>query len=156
MLVVLPVEELAAELQGLFVAGEAVGEVGAVLERLELALGERVVIRDVRPAVRLGDPQRGQKLGHCLRAHRRATVAVDRQLVTGPSLLDDRLANQPLGGLRPAMPVEGRRGTPRLRQAVAVPTWAASSSIAFMAFSRCSRAARGESPGSRRVFFEPR
>jgi len=42
VLVVLPVEELAAEVQGLLAAGEAMGELGAILEGLELALGEVV------------------------------------------------------------------------------------------------------------------
>jgi len=60
MLVVLPVDELAAELQTLFDAGETVGEVRLIFHRLELALRKRVVVGDVRPAVRLGDPQRGE------------------------------------------------------------------------------------------------
>ena len=35
-------------------------EVPVFAGQLELALRERVVVGDVRPAVRLGDPQRGQ------------------------------------------------------------------------------------------------
>ena len=66
MLVVLPVDELATKLQAMFHAGETVGELRLILHRLELALRERVVVGDVRPTVRLGDPQCGQKLGHGL------------------------------------------------------------------------------------------
>ena len=51
MLVVLPMKELRAEVQAVFVAGEAVRELGPVLQCLELALRERVVVGDVRPAV---------------------------------------------------------------------------------------------------------
>ena len=36
-------------------AAEARGEVGPVLQRLELRLGVRVVVRDIGPAVALGD-----------------------------------------------------------------------------------------------------
>ena len=48
MVVVVPREELAAEIQGVFETAEAVGEFRPVLQRLELALGERVVVRDGR------------------------------------------------------------------------------------------------------------
>jgi len=51
MVVVVPLEEPAAELQGVSEAAEAVGEFRPVLQRLELALGERVVVRDVGAAV---------------------------------------------------------------------------------------------------------
>jgi len=53
MLVVLPVDKITAEAQTIFDAGEAVGELRPVLERRELALGERVIVGDVRSAVRL-------------------------------------------------------------------------------------------------------
>ena len=42
MLVVLPMNELAAEVQGVLEAGEAVGELRPVLQRLELALREGI------------------------------------------------------------------------------------------------------------------
>jgi len=97
MLVVLPMKELAAEVQALLVAGESVGELRLVLQRLELAFRKRVVVGDVRPTVGLGNPQRGQELGHGLRTHRRPAIAVDRQLVTCHPFLDHRLADEPLG-----------------------------------------------------------
>ena len=97
VLVVLPLDELAAELQAVFDAGETVGELRLVLHRLELALRERIVVGDVRPTVGLGDSQRGQELGHGLRTHRRPTIAVDRQLVPNNPLFHHGLADQPLG-----------------------------------------------------------
>ena len=83
MLEVLPVDERAAEVQSVLEAAKAVGELRPVLQRLELALRVRVIVADVRPAVRLGDSQRRQQLGYGLRTHRRATVAVERQLLPG-------------------------------------------------------------------------
>ena len=49
--VVVPGEEGDEERAGVLDAGEAVGEVGPVFQRLELRLGVGVVIRAVRPAV---------------------------------------------------------------------------------------------------------
>ncbi len=53
VLVVVPGEERAADLAGVLERAEAVGEVGAVLEGLELRLRERVVVGDVGPRVGL-------------------------------------------------------------------------------------------------------
>ncbi len=61
-----------AEGAGVLERAEAVGEVGAVLERLELGLGVRVVVRDVGPAVALGDAQVGEQEGHRLGASSRS------------------------------------------------------------------------------------
>ena len=62
MLVVVPREELPAEVAGVVVGVEAVGEVGMVFEGFELAFRERVVVGDVRSAVRLVYSERGQEL----------------------------------------------------------------------------------------------
>ena len=61
LLAVVPGEEVAAEAARVFESPEALGEVRAVLERLELGLGERVVDRSragvpVLPAGRQGHP----------------------------------------------------------------------------------------------------
>ena len=48
---------------GILDRAEARGEVGAVLEGLELRLGEGVVVGDVRPRVGLGDAQIGEEQG---------------------------------------------------------------------------------------------
>ena len=56
VVVVVPVDELAAAIEGVVVALEAIGEVGVALDRLELALGVGVVVARMRPAVGPGDP----------------------------------------------------------------------------------------------------
>ena len=63
MLVVVPVEELAAERARVLDALEAFRELRPVLERLELRFGVGVVVGDVRPAVGLGDAQIGEQEG---------------------------------------------------------------------------------------------
>lgn len=57
VLEVVPVEKVLAETASVLMRAEAVGEAGPVLERLEVALGERVVVRDVGTRVRLRDAQ---------------------------------------------------------------------------------------------------
>ena len=54
--VVVPVEEDVAMGAGVFQRAEAIRELGPVLQGLELAFRERVVIGDIGPAVRLGEP----------------------------------------------------------------------------------------------------
>ena len=97
MFVVVPGKELLAKGPCVFDAGEAVGELRPVLERLELALRERVVVGDVRPAVGLGDPQVA------------SSRATGLEVIDGPrslwivrvagndALFCARLADQPLG-----------------------------------------------------------
>ena len=63
VLFVVPVKEAAAEVEAVVIADESVWEVGPVLEGLELAFGEGVVVADVGSAVRLGDAEGGQELG---------------------------------------------------------------------------------------------
>jgi hypothetical protein len=50
MLNVVPREEVLGMSPGVLDGSEAFGKVGAVLERLEVRLGERIVVRDMRPA----------------------------------------------------------------------------------------------------------
>ena len=80
MLAVVPVEKGAAMGAAVLRGAEALGKVGPVLERLELRLGERIVVRDARPRVALRDAEVGVEMGHHLRGHRRPTVSVDREL----------------------------------------------------------------------------
>jgi len=75
---VVPGEEGAAEGACVLDAAEAVGKLRPVLERLELALGEGVVVGDVRAAVRLGDAEVRQQQGDWSARHRRAAVGVHR------------------------------------------------------------------------------
>jgi len=74
-------------------------EIGAVLQRLELRLGERVVVGDVRPRVALGDREVGQQEGHRLGCHRRTAISVQGELVrrdaVAPAgLVDERLRDR--------------------------------------------------------------
>jgi predicted nucleic acid-binding protein len=62
---------------------EAVGEVGPILQRLELRLGEGVVVRDAGPRVVLRDAEVGEEQGQRLRGHRCPAVGVNDEL---PSL----------------------------------------------------------------------
>jgi len=59
VLLVVPVKESAAEVEAVVLTGEAVWKVGPVLQCLELALGEGVVVADVRSAVGLGHAKGG-------------------------------------------------------------------------------------------------
>ena len=57
VLLVVLAKEPAAEVESVVLTGEAVWEVGPVLQRLELALGEGVVVNDMGSAVGLGSGQ---------------------------------------------------------------------------------------------------
>jgi len=99
MFVVVPAEEPLAVCACILDAAEAPGEVGTVLQGLELRLGERVVVGDVRPAVGLGDLQIDQQRGDGLRAHAGAAIGVQRQGVRGDVVLGDGVGDQLLGEL---------------------------------------------------------
>src|SRR5208282_5573789 len=62
MLVVLPSKECRGEALGMFKTVEAFGELRPILHGLELALGERVVVGNVRATMRLDDAQSCQHL----------------------------------------------------------------------------------------------
>ena|SRR5450830_333753 len=79
MAVVVPGEELLTVSASVFDAAKALREVGTVLERLELRLGEWVVVADIRSAVGLGHFQVDQQLGHGLGAHAGAAVCMQRE-----------------------------------------------------------------------------
>jgi hypothetical protein len=76
---VVPGEEGVAVCARVLDAAEACREVGPVLHRLELRLRVRVVVRDVGPAVALGDVQIDQQQGHWLGAHAGAAIGMQRQ-----------------------------------------------------------------------------
>ena len=93
---VVPVEEGTAVRTGVLVRAEALGEVRPVLERLEMSLGKRVVVRDVRSRVALRDAEVGVQVGDHLRGHGRSAVSVDCELaglnsLAAASLLDQLL-----------------------------------------------------------------
>ena len=76
---VVPREELAAEVLCLLDVAEAAGEARVVLDRLELRLRVRVVVRDPGTAQRLRDAQVGQQLRRALARHGRSPVRVKRE-----------------------------------------------------------------------------
>ncbi len=61
MVLVVPIEEVAAEASGILNAAEALGELRLVLECLEVAFGERVVVGYIGPAMRAGDAEIGEQ-----------------------------------------------------------------------------------------------
>ena len=84
---------------GVLDAAEALREVGAVLERLELRLGVGVVVGDVRPAVGLGDAQIGEQGGDRLGAHAGAAVGVEGERAGLDVVPGHGLGDQLLGQL---------------------------------------------------------
>ena len=52
VVIVIPTKELLAVCLGIFNAAETVWKVRAIFERLEMRVEERVVVRNIRPAVR--------------------------------------------------------------------------------------------------------
>ena len=94
---VVPLEEWTAEYPGIHGGSESIGELRVVLQRLELALRERVIVGHMRPAVALADPKIGQQQGRGLGFHGRATVGMKDQLSGADSLLRACLLNELLG-----------------------------------------------------------
>src|SRR5258707_14701084 len=95
MVVVVPVEVVDAEAPSILERAEAVRKIRAVLHRLELALREGVVVRDVRPAVCLGDSQVSEQLCYRLATHRRASVSMESKPAGLDMLLFASLENEP-------------------------------------------------------------
>ena len=60
MLVVVPAKEQLAERAAIFDRSEALRKLRAVFERPEVGFGKRIVVGDVRPAVRFRDAEIGQ------------------------------------------------------------------------------------------------
>ncbi len=76
---------------------EAIGKVGPILQSLELRLGIRVVVRDVRPAVRFGDVEIDEQLRDRFGAHAGAAIGVQGQRAGHDVLLVDGIGDQLLG-----------------------------------------------------------
>jgi hypothetical protein len=97
VLVVVPGKEFLAVRPGGFDRGEPCGEARPVFQRLELGLGVRVVVADVRAAVGLGDAEVGEQQRHRLGGHRAAAVGVDGELAGRDALLRRGRGDQLLG-----------------------------------------------------------
>ena len=94
VVLIVPLEEAAAEVLGVLEAAESFREFGLVFQGLEVGLGERVVVRGVGPAVRLGDAEVGQHQGGGL--HRTAAVGVEGQLTGRHGMLGEGVIEQNL------------------------------------------------------------
>ena len=105
-------KNVAAERAGVLDRVEPVGELGPVLQRLELGFAVGVVGRGVRTAVRLEHAQVGEQERDRLASHRGAAVGVHGQLASVDLLLVDRVADQRLGEFR-VLAVAGRSSRPR-------------------------------------------
>ncbi len=110
LLVVVVHEEHLAERSGVFDAAEALGELRAVLERLELGLAERVVIAHMRAAVGAADAEEGEQLDHGVRGHRAAPVGVDGELAGRYLMAGDGVGDEFFGELAR---LRGRHTRPR-------------------------------------------
>src|SRR4051795_8597635 len=80
VILVVPGEEAAAKGSGILDAAEALGKLWLVFQGLEVRLRERVVVRGMWPAMRLGDAKIGQQEGGWLGLHGAAPTGVQRQL----------------------------------------------------------------------------
>ena len=87
MVVVVPGKEFLAVRPGRLDRGEPGREARPVFQGLELRLGVRVVIGDVRAGVGLGDPEVGQQQRDRLGCHGAAAVGVEAELAAGDALL---------------------------------------------------------------------
>ena len=77
--VIVPVEELLAVCASVLDRAEAIGKVGSVLQGFELRLGVRIVVRDVRAAVGLGDIEVDEERSDGLRSHAGAPIGMERE-----------------------------------------------------------------------------
>ena len=97
--VVVPVDERPAVSTGVVDVVEPGGELGPVLQGLEVRLRVGVVARGVRAAVCFRDTEVGQQERHWLGALRRAAIGVQRQDLRRDLLLLGGLLDQRLGEL---------------------------------------------------------
>ena len=81
MVLIIPGEEAAAEDAGRVDGLEPFGEFRLIFQRLEVGLGEWVVIRGMRSAVRFYHAEIGQHQGRRLHLHWCTTIGVQGKLV---------------------------------------------------------------------------
>ena len=80
MVVIVPVEKRASEHGRVFDAAEAFREIRPVFHCLEMAFGERVIVRDAGSAEGFYYPEIGVELGDEFGFHRRSAVGMDGQI----------------------------------------------------------------------------
>ena len=76
MVLVVPIEETAAEAPGILDATEAFRKSRLVFQRLEMALGERVIVGDVRTIMRTGDAEVAEQQSGGLGLHRSTAIGM--------------------------------------------------------------------------------
>ena len=97
MLVVVPPEEGPAEVGGRVDVGEAAGETGVILERLEIGLQKGVVATDPQSAEQAGDAEVCEELGDALARHGRSAIGVQGQGLRLYVLLEAGLLDETAG-----------------------------------------------------------
>jgi hypothetical protein len=94
VILVVPIEELAAEAPGVSNALEPLRKPRLVFPGFEVAFGERVVVGRVRPIVRTGDAKIGQQKRGRFGLHWATTIGVQRELTSWHSMFGDCLLEQ--------------------------------------------------------------
>src|SRR5450759_5397866 len=97
MFLVVPTKEPLRKRPTVLNAPEAVRELRTIFHGAELTLRVRIVIRDMRTAMGLGDSQVRQEEGYRLGAHRGAAIGMQRELTRQDALLVATVLDEPLG-----------------------------------------------------------
>src|SRR5664280_3832818 len=99
VLAVIPAKKVLTEGACVLDRAETIGKLRPVLEGFELTFRVGIVIRDMRPTVRLGDSQVRQQEGNRLGGHRGSAIGVEVELAGNDELLVAGVADQALGEL---------------------------------------------------------
>ena len=94
MLLIVPIEEAAAERLGILDAAKALWKLRLVLHGFEVAFREGIVVGGVRPAVGSGDAKIGQQQHRGLGAHGTTTVGMQGQLAGRHAMFGDGIVEQ--------------------------------------------------------------
>ena len=96
MVFVVPCEEASAECFGVLDAAEPVRELRLILQRLEMAFRERVIVGDMRSAMRLCYAEVGEQQCRCLGLHGSSAIGMQCQTTWKNTILSDRIIEQRL------------------------------------------------------------
>jgi hypothetical protein len=80
MVLVVPIEEAATETSCVLDAAEAFRKAWLILQGLEVAFGERVIVGRVRTVMRTGYTEIGEQKSRGFRLHRTAAIGMEREL----------------------------------------------------------------------------
>src|SRR5689334_8057362 len=97
MLLVVPVEKLLTEDAAVLDTAETIRKIRPILQGAKLAFRIRVVVGNVRPAVRLGDAQVSHQKSDGLGGHDLAAVGMDGELPGGDLVFADGFFDELLG-----------------------------------------------------------